>query len=52
MPLFQSPDVVAWRSTLQGLRLNPTSNHTWNLEDWWWAPKSATTSGSGDGGVS
>ncbi len=35
LPLFQSPDVVAWRTRVQGLRLNPSANHTWNLEQWW-----------------
>ena len=35
VPLFQSPDVVAWRSHVQGLRLNPASNHTWNMDEWW-----------------
>lgn len=35
LPLFQSPDVVAWRDRLQGLRPNPTSNHTWTMDEWW-----------------
>jgi peptide/nickel transport system substrate-binding protein len=35
LPLFQSPDVVAWRSRLQGLKLKPSANHTWNMEAWW-----------------
>ncbi|MCW2921842.1 MAG: extracellular solute-binding protein family 5 [Thermoleophilia bacterium] len=35
LPLFQSPDVVAWRSRVQGLKLNPSANHTWNMEAWW-----------------
>ncbi len=35
LPLFQSPDVVAWRSRVQGLKLNPSANHTWNMDEWW-----------------
>jgi peptide/nickel transport system substrate-binding protein len=35
LPLFQSPDVVAWRARVHGLKLNPTSNHTWNMDEWW-----------------
>ncbi len=35
LPLFQSPDVVAWRSHVQGLKLNPSANHTWNMDEWW-----------------
>lgn len=35
LPLFQSPDVIAWRSTVHGLSPNPTSNHTWNMDKWW-----------------
>jgi peptide/nickel transport system substrate-binding protein len=35
LPLFQSPDVVAWNNAVQGLNPNPTSNHTWNMDEWW-----------------
>jgi peptide/nickel transport system substrate-binding protein len=35
LPLFQSPDVVAWRTRVQGLKLNPSANHTWNMDEWW-----------------
>jgi peptide/nickel transport system substrate-binding protein len=35
LPLFQSPDVVAWNSRVHGLRLNPAGLHTWNVEQWW-----------------
>lgn len=35
LPLFQSPDVIAWRTRVQGLVPNPTANHTWNMHDWW-----------------
>jgi len=35
VPLFQSPDVVAWSTRVQGLRLNPAGLHTWNIEQWW-----------------
>lgn len=35
VPLFQSPDVVAWSTSVHGLRLNPAGLHTWNVEQWW-----------------
>jgi len=35
LPLFQSPDVVAWSTRVHGLRLNPSANHTWNVDEWW-----------------
>ncbi|MCW2926468.1 MAG: extracellular solute-binding protein family 5 [Thermoleophilia bacterium] len=35
LPLFQSPDVVAWRSRVHGLQLNPMGLHTWNIDEWW-----------------
>lgn len=35
LPLFQSPDVVAWSTAVHGLVPNPTSNHTWSMENWW-----------------
>jgi peptide/nickel transport system substrate-binding protein len=35
IPLFQSPDVVAWNARVHGLQLNPAGLHTWNVEQWW-----------------
>jgi peptide/nickel transport system substrate-binding protein len=35
VPLFQSPDVVAWNRRVHGLQLNPAGLHTWNIEQWW-----------------
>lgn len=35
LPLFQSPDVVAWSTAVHGLEPNPASNHTWSMENWW-----------------
>lgn len=35
LPLFQSPDVIAWNRSVHGLKPNPFSGHTWNIEQWW-----------------
>ncbi len=38
LPLFRSPDVVAWHESVTGLALNPVGLHTWNVEQWEVAP--------------
>ena len=35
LPLFRSPDTVAWSLRVHGLKPNAAMNHTWNMADWW-----------------
>ena len=35
MPLFQSPDTIAWNRRIHGIVPNPPSYHTWNMDEWW-----------------
>lgn len=45
MPLFQSPDTIAWNRRIHGIVPNPPSYHTWNMDEWW------TEHGSSGGGT-
>jgi peptide/nickel transport system substrate-binding protein len=38
LPLFQSPDALAWSREAHGIRPNVMGNHTWNTRDWWVSP--------------
>jgi peptide/nickel transport system substrate-binding protein len=35
VPLFQSPDTIAWNTRIRGIVPNPPSFHTWNIDEWW-----------------
>lgn len=35
MPLFQSPDTIAWNTHIHGITPNSASYHTWNIDEWW-----------------